>query len=272
MLAVLLLAAILDIFPNEARIVYDRWPNHKERTVFEVVNGELVAAHIARDGKQRELARYNAPDVHAIKLFDVTGNGEPELLVRLSPGNRSTPIEILRWNGTRFRLIGETNEYSTFIDLDHDGVNEMVENGTGEENECGGRTGVSYVTRFRNGRFEKDAEEHADVFTQTKDDAEPLALQYPFFLPDDASTKCRLHFVNGTRGGKHRVSRIEVKVRQFTEKAPKPGQGKRVAVALSRDNEYADAVVRLPSRCAFLDVTTFGPAAATVAVVVDSVK
>src|ERR1043165_4425086 len=106
-------------------VVFDKWPDGKPKTIFATMLqtdfSELVAFNVSRTGALRRFAAYGS-DVRGVELRDVTGDGNPEVLVSLSPGNRSTPVEILRWNGKGFDEIGETNDVAEYIDLAHDGV------------------------------------------------------------------------------------------------------------------------------------------------------
>src|SRR3954453_3975886 len=114
-------------------VVHDRWgDSNKPRTIFAVLSTdsegtrELVAFRVDKHLSFRRLASYGT-DVRKVELRDVTGDGNREILVSRSPGNRSVPIDILRWDGQDFDEIGETNNDASYVDLDLDGVPEIVE-------------------------------------------------------------------------------------------------------------------------------------------------
>src|SRR6266545_5072470 len=217
---------------NSAYVIVDKWPNGKPKTIFATMlqtdTSELVAFRVDRTGALRRLTAYGS-DVRGVELRDVTGDGNPEALVSLSPGNRSTPVEILRWNGKEFDEIGETSDGAEYIDLDHDGVPEIVEHGCCETNACGAVIVPPYVQKLKNGHFDDATPENlADVTAYTKVSSGPELLRATWFLADDVSTKCRLRVINGTGGDAHRASGINVRLRDVDDIAGKTA-GKIVA-------------------------------------------
>src|SRR5689334_18563167 len=71
-------------------VVFDRWPNGKAKTIFATMFqtdiSELVAFRVDSAGALQRIASYGS-DVRRVELRDVTGDGKPEVLVSLSPGN-----------------------------------------------------------------------------------------------------------------------------------------------------------------------------------------
>jgi hypothetical protein len=53
-------------------------------------------------------------------------------------------VAILRWDGARLTRIGETSDQAKYVDLNEDGVLEIVE---------GVRGGRTYVQRLQRGRY-----------------------------------------------------------------------------------------------------------------------
>jgi len=202
---------------------------------------ELVAFHVTRGGALRRIAAYG-DDVRRVELRDVTGDGVPEALAYLTPGNRATPVEILKWNGEDFEEIGETSDHADFIDIDGDGVPEIVENGVNVWNECGGRTGHADVMKLKNGTFEE--EEHPNLIEV---DTVMSHETIPWFLPDDVSTHCTIRMIS-----KHATS-VRVTI------------GKQ-SLLLHEGAQPID----LPSRCVDADVIVTGARGASAVLLLES--
>jgi hypothetical protein len=151
---------------------------------------EVVAFHVSRKGTLQRVAAFEA-DIRAMELRDVTGDGVPELLVTGLPGNRSSGVDILKWTGKEFEEIGETSDHGRFIDIDGDGVPEIVEQGDDSINECDARTGPVFVMKLKNGTFEDDERPSllaVDLVTKRE--------IISWFLPDDVSTHCTIRMLS----------------------------------------------------------------------------
>jgi len=258
-------------------VVFDRWPDHKPRTVFATLpsgagSWELVAFRVATNGSLTQLTEYGEDeDVRSVDLLDATGDGKPEVLIRLPPGNYSTPVEILTWDGSKFDDIAETNDSASFVDLDHDGVPEMVTTGRDKRNACDAVVVRTFVEKFRDGYFETDPRpnlEAIDVLTKTTGISETTGLSW--FLPDNFSRACRLQVVNGSRSGFHRAEALKIQLKSLVEKAEQRRTGKVVVIPLGKSKEFVTSSVLLPSRCAIAEVTVLGPAGATVTLILET--
>lgn len=240
-------------FVKPTYVVFDRWPNHAPRTIFAtMMNGdtntiEVVAYRVTRAGALRRLATYQG-DVRSIDVKDVTGDGIPELMVTGSSGNRSTALEIVSWDGRAFHQIGEMSTEAGFIDIDGDGIPEIIEGGDDEINECDARTGKVYVEKLKNGHFEVDPHPHLVSVAELTGDQ-----RLYWFLPDRFSTKCTLRVVN--KGAK----RITLTLRDEDGDADDP--------IVVHDGTQP---IELPSRCTTADVTITGPHGATVLFLLES--
>jgi hypothetical protein len=254
-----------------AYVVFDRWPRGKPRTIFAVLpNGEgagreLVAFRVSTVGALRRVANFGS-EVRSVELRDVTGDGIPEALVTLPPGNRSAPVEILQWDERQFHELGETNDSAEFIDLDHDGIPEIVERAAGKTNSCDGVTGMTFMQRFVKGKFTDATPPNlADIFTYTKVGNAPEDVEADWIVSDTSPTTYRLRVID-VRGSKvHQVKGIDLRLRDMNgggDMAPP------VRIELS-DAEY-DTIVNLPSRCTVASITVRGPANAVVALVLES--
>ena len=257
-------------------VVFDRWPDHKPRTVFATLpNGmgswEMVAFRAARNGSLTQLTEYgDEKDVRSVDLFDVTGDGKPDVLVRLPPGNRSAPVEILAWDGKEFDYLGETNDSASFVDLDHDGVPEIVTAGREGQNACDAVVVRAYVDELRHGEYRSERRPNLaaiDVVTKTTGSSETTTFSW--FLPDDFSTTCRLRIVNGQRGGIHRAEALKIEMKSL-EKGQQRSRGNVVRIPLGKGKEFVRSNIRLPSHCTMADVTLLGPAGATVALILET--
>jgi hypothetical protein len=254
-------------------VVADRWPHdHRPRTVFAVLatssegGAELVAFRVDKRGALRRLTSYG-DDVRSVELRDVTGDGVEEALVSLSPGNRSTPVEILKWDNARFREIGETSDSAQYVDLDHDGVPEIVERGRGETNSCDGVTVLTFIQRLSGGEFRTATESRIeDVFSYTKATNEPETVERYWEMPDSAPTRYDVRVINGERGGAHRATGIKLRLRDDSH-----ATGREVAVAvplrLAATDEYTDGELTLPSRCTVASITVAGRVSAVVTLI-----
>lgn len=258
-------------------VVFDRWPDRKPRTVFATLpNGagswELVAFRSATNGSLTQLTEYgDENDVRNVELRDVTGDGKPEVLIQLPPGNRSTPVEILEWNGKDFDSVGETNSSASFVDLDHDGVPEIVTAGRDERNACDAVAGRTYVDKLRHGQFESVPRPNLagiDVLTKTTD--RPETSGFRWFLQDSFSTACRLQLVNGGRGGRHRAEALIIELKVLGKGEQRRSTGQVVRIPLGKGKEFVTSSIRLPSRCTIAEVTALGPAGTTVALILET--
>jgi len=179
----------------------------------------------------------------------------PELLVTGLPGNRSAPVEILRWNGRDFEQIGEVSDHTAFIDIDGDGVPEAVEAGDGGMNECDARTGPTYVSKLKNGHFEEDTPPNLlDFDAITKQTAARETQRFYWFLSDDVSTKCTI------RVRKKGVTSLRITMRELDS----GDDGETIALHPGAQS------IELPSRCTEVDVTVTGPRGATAVLLLES--
>src|SRR5260221_1965779 len=255
-------------------VVYDRWTSHRPRTIMATVvtdeagTKELVVFRVSRRGALRRLASRDG-DPRGVELRDVTGDGKPELLVSAWPGNRGTPVEILRWDGRELTSIGETSASATEVDLDHDGIPELVTHGCCERNACGAVIAPPYVQKLRNGRFESEERANlAEVFVQTKRTSAADTRTHLLILPDTFSTSCVIHVINGTAHGRRRVREVTLVLRTIDDREAEPGLS--VGTGVTAATEYLDVPITLPTRCATVEVTLTGPVGATAAFVIDT--
>lgn len=258
--------------------VMQRWPDRSTKVFVATYAKDnecwtalgIFRAH--RNGRFQRLAEWQGMP-RRIELLDVTGNGVPEILATGHPGNRSAPVFILKWDGAKLKQIGETSDRSAYVDLDHDGVLEIVEGATYDFNECGGRVGRSFVQRLRNGKYvsiPNAALVSVDVWS--KETAERELLTSTLFLPDDASGRARIRIVNGTRGGRNRAGKVELRARRFvSDEQQEPYPGQLLPVHATGADEYTQGEVELPSRCVMLDVILDGPPEATVTIVIEMI-
>jgi hypothetical protein len=259
-------------------VVFDRWPDRKPRTIFAVLRtdseggADVFGFRVDRGGVLTQLAALGETDARGIELRDVTGDGVAELLVSLTPGNRSAPVEIVRWNGRRFTTIGETSDNAIYVDLDHDGVPEVVTHGCCERNECDVVIAPPFIARFGNGGLvSEESSTLAAVIVLDKTAAAREVLLNPIALPDEFSTKCRLRIINGDYKGRHRAASLDLRVSLLDDDAvAHPGRGVLVHTKLSRDRDVVEMPLQLPSRCAMIETALTGPAGATVTIVVQT--
>jgi hypothetical protein len=257
-------------------VVFDRWPDHSPRTIFvklyvdDVRSAEVVAFRVRRDGSLKRLVSNGSPDTRGLELRDMTADGIPELLVSSSPGNRATGVEIYGWNGRAFVDLGGTTESATHVDLDHDGIPELITHGCCAANECGTVIAAPYLSRFQHGRFDDDTPDTlVEVIVMTKRDRGPETIDALAVLPDKFSRECHAHIVNGTRGGKHRAAGLELQL--DIANGPETGRPPaHVKTKLTAKTEYLDVPLPFPSRCSNIELTMTGPVGATVAIVIET--
>lgn len=183
-------------------------------------------------------------EVRSVALRDVTGDGIPEALITLPPGNRSAPVEILQWDERQFHELGETNDSAEFIDLDHDGVPEIVERAAGDTNSCDGVTVMTFMQRFIKGKFtDATPPDLADIFTYTKVGNAPEDVEAYWIVSDTSPTTYRLRVINGQGSKVHRAKRLDLRLRDMSGGSDMVAP---VRIELS-DAEY-DTIVNLPSR------------------------
>lgn len=252
-------------------VVHDRWPrSRKPRTIFAIVATDsegarqLVAFRVGSNGSLRRLASYRDTDARKVEQRDVTGDDAAEVLLTSSPGNRSAPVEILRWDGRRFVSIGETNDQAEFIDLNGDGVPEIVERDLGSENSCGEKASRIYVKQLHGGVFD---EMHAPMpacvvrYEKTTDETERTTVDWA--LPDSSSLQSRIRVFNGAHDSTRRAAAISIRLRDSGEVAGKTA-GIAVPLDLDANHEYSEATVTLPSRCGRAWISVRGPAGSAV--------
>lgn len=254
-------------------VVFDRWRDHRPRTIFAVLFTDtepgtaLFAFHVARNGTLHRLATYEGGlGPRDVDLVDLTGDGVPEAVVLEAPAH-GIPEAILRWDGKTFHLIGKTNN-PDFRDLDHDGILEVIELVREGRNACGVEVVKPHISKYEHGKIREITPKRlANLWLLTAGHNTEVVV-----LPDNASTRCRFHIVNGTRGGQQRATAIEL--RAWGEVLDPPamhhGQGVRLPLTLTRHDEYVDMTVNLPSRCTEVDVTLQGPADATAIVMIET--
>jgi hypothetical protein len=259
-------------------LVLDTWPDRSPRTVVVTYTTdnycatELGIFRALRNGRFQRLAVSKAMP-RRIALLDVTGNGVPEILVTQRPGNRAAPVVILRWDGTNLTRIGTTSDRAMYVDLNHDGVSEIVENAADEWNECGARVGRAYLQRLQNGKYVSVPDPPLSAGTVvSKATADRETFTTSLFLPNDASRRCRIRIINGARGGTRRAEEVELRVRRLVGgEKEEPHPGRLLPLRSTGAEESVQNEVELPSRCTMLDVTLDGPEQATVAIIVETI-
>jgi hypothetical protein len=223
-------------------------------------------------GILRRLATYDG-EPRSLELRDVTGNGVPEILVSLSPANRSTPVVILHWDGNRLKALGETADTATYVDLDRDGVPEIVTQGCCAMNECGVVIGQSSVERLRAGRFVNGAPPTlAAIIVTSKTINGPESVIGMPYLPNNFALRCRIRMINGTRAGRRRATSVTLRARQVKDEQVERRPGKDVPIRMTAADEYVETIVDLPSRCTLFDILLDGPASATVTIIVETTE
>lgn len=264
-----------ECFPESDDQIFDRWPDGSPRTIVRLLatspecqDTELVLFRV-RNGGFTRLASWNE-EPRRVELRDVTGNGVPEILVAQPPG-RYARVVILHWDGAKLTEIGETSELAAYIDLDLDGVPEIVENSAHEDNECGARAGSAFVQRLRNGRFaEVRGPELGTVISLTKTESAREIRHVPLMLRDAEHRRVRIRVVNGTRGGKNRVTWMELRVQPFDSDDAPRGPVVRLPVHASAAGAFTAAEAELPSRCTMLYVAMEGPRGATATLLIET--
>jgi hypothetical protein len=250
-------------------VVRDRWPgNHKPRTIFAVVTTnegtqQLVAFRVDSNGSLRPLSSYGH-DARRVEQRDVTGDGVAEVLLTLSPGNRSAAVEILQWDGRRFRSIGDTSNNAEFIDLDGDGVPEIVERTIDPPNSCHVAPARIFVQQLHDAEFEENRFprlEYVFRYEKKTDEPERFAEEWP--LPDAFPLHSRVRVFNGTPRGVHRAKGISIRLRELSD-IKGTTTGRSVPLALTADRRDSEARVPLQSRCIRAWITVEGPAGAVV--------
>jgi hypothetical protein len=227
--------------------VYDLWPDGKPRTIIATLaNGEGVAGiaafAVAADGSLQHLASLENGAVSIVQVRDVTGDGRPEILSVLPSTVRGTSLDVLSWDGTSFTRLGVTNEQADFVDLDGDGVPEIL------ERSADGTKPV--IRKIQAGRFAETAMPGLGAaITVTKSRNDPREFfEQSVVLPKGFPRKCFLSVVNGTPA----PTGVEV---SFGACGQEP-------------RTVAPGNVVFPDSCAFVDITVSGPRGATATVVV----
>ncbi len=195
---------------------------------------------------------------------DVTGDGVAEVLLTLSPGNRSAPVEILQWDGRRFVEIGDTSDHAEFIDLDGDGVPEIVERTLDPPNSCDEEPVRIFVQQLRDEAFEEirlPRLAYAFRYEKTTDKPEQFTEEWP--LPDTLSLHTHVRVFNGTHRNAHRATGVSIRVRKFSDIKGLTA-GTPISLGLNANRRYAEAAVTLQSRCVRAWITVRGPAGAVV--------
>ena len=216
-------------------LVLDTWPDRSPRTIAAEVlvdsecNSVLSLFRVGRNGQIHRVA-IDPGSVHRMELFDVTGNGVPEILVTRRPGNRSAAVDILKWDGVALKRIGETADYAAFVDVNHDGALEIVERLEGDRNDCWATGGRAFLQRLVKGRYvsvHNPALAAVVVVSKTKAGAETFVTKP--FLSEPQARRYRVRIVNGTHGAKHRASEVRLAVRRVSgdREDPTPGASSR---------------------------------------------
>lgn len=259
-------------------LVLDTWRDRSPRTIVasylsdSECSRELAVFRVHRNGSFSRLATSDCSPFK-IELLDVTGNGVPEILVTSHPGNRSATVEILKWDGLKLTMIGETSNHAIYFDLNGDGALEIIEPGREEENECGAVAGAPDVKRLVHGRYVSVRNSKMiDVVVLTKTVAAAQTFVTTPFLPDQAGLWCRIRIINGTQRETHRATKVNLSVRRSLRDREEPYPGRKLSLHATGADEYVDEIVELPSRCTLLDVSLEGPEGAEVAVVIDAVQ
>jgi hypothetical protein len=160
-----------------------------------------------------------------------------------------------------------------YVDLNHDGVSEIVDHSAGEWNECGARVGRAYLQRLQNGKYVSVPDPALSaVMVVSKETAGRETFTTSLFLPNDASRRRRIRIINGTRGGSHRAREVELRVRRLVGgEKEEPPPGRLLPLRSSDAEESVQNEVELPSRCTMLDVALDGPEQATVTIVIETI-
>lgn len=106
-------------------------------------NGIVVAYRLHRDGSLKRLSTFKyGDDPLALTLVEATGDDHPEIAVT---GTRADEVEILEWDGRYLSELAEVTASARFIDIDGDGVPEVVSRAD---------DGTVYVDRIAHGRLD----------------------------------------------------------------------------------------------------------------------
>jgi hypothetical protein len=250
-------------------VVLARSENGVVRTIGAVLfsdsecSAELRIFKVGSDGALKPLAAYDRSDAHSVALRDVTGDGKPEILLTLWPGNRSAAVVILRWDGKKLIELGDTSDQAEFIDLNGDGIPEIVERTLGSTNSCGEKPVRVFVQQLRDGTFEEIGSPRlAHFFRYEKKTDRPERFVEEWPLPDTFSLHSRVRVFNGTRDT-HRATGISIRLHKFSD-IKGTTAGTSIPLRLTTDGRNSEARVRLPSRCVRAWITVRGPAGAVV--------
>ncbi|HSP33177.1 MAG TPA: hypothetical protein VLU46_02550, partial [Thermoanaerobaculia bacterium] len=144
-------------YDNRTIIAAYRWQDA------EGPNGLVVAYRLGSDGSLKRLSTFKYGDnPTAIALVEATGDDKPEIAVT----GTNDQLEILEWDGRYLSELAETTPSARFIDIDGDGVPEVVSRAD---------DGTVYVDRIAHGRLDAvptPGLEDVIEITKTTSDAE----------------------------------------------------------------------------------------------------
>lgn len=212
-------------------------------------NGIVVAYHVTEDGRLKRLSTFKYGDSpHNLELQDATGDGRAEILVTGTAGNRTSPLEILSWDGKHLETLGETSTSGTaFVDVDGDGINEVLTRSCCMTNECGSVLSMPTVQHYHDDHLDDfampDLEDYIDV-TKTTD--EPETFERGIALRDEAPETATLQLIRKRGAG---VTVVE-----------EPGER---AIPVNQPVTFA-------SRCIRVRLTVTGPKGSQVSILVRS--
>ncbi len=234
------------VYDPETIIAAFRWDDEDGR------NGIVVAYNVTEDGALHRLSTFKyGDDPTGLTLTDATGDDRPEVLVTGTPDGGPAPLEILTWDGKHLEEIGETVAGARFVDIDGDGVPEILTRSCCTVNDCGAQVAMPFVQRYGDDMLVDVASPGLEDFViETKTTNEPETFDDDITLPNEAPKTVTLHLINGTRGGRHRAASVTVVDAQTGRDLP------------------VDVPVTLESRCARVQLTVTGPRGTRIAILV----
>jgi hypothetical protein len=218
---------------------------------------QLVLFRVDERSMLHEITRQEVLLARTLELRDVDGDGRAEIL---SGGwQEHDRLAVLRWTDDTLTLIGEDGK-AGFVDLDHDGTLEMISPCACGAGHCGYRP-CAGVQRLRDGRYVRDETTYGAFDEWKKPDGKPWRQTRKVSVADDAPLDAVIHLINGERGGRHRVTSIELEV-----------DGRPVPLRLDRGVEFLDVPVTFASHCPDVAVTLHGPKGAVARMLVELKK
>jgi len=184
----------------------------------------------------------------SVELLDLDHDRRPEVIVSFSSFQGAHADWVLRWDGTTLKLIGpqEVDEYgdagtllqdALFIDLDGDGVLEIVNTPEDVDPAAGPQPLVHDVYSLVNGKyvpstgllffdtFARPPKPATDVKGSQAQDAEPNVVTRTFLM--DAPGAYEMIIVNGDDDGTHKVTSAEIELNGVLVASPQTLGGNR---------------------------------------------